>query len=50
VIPAQALGLATVWVNRPSLRPGVGAVRQASATPDVQVHSLEELSKIALNL
>ena len=27
VLPAQALGLATVWVNRPSARAGVGAVK-----------------------
>ena len=44
VVPAQALGLATVWVNRPSARPGVGAVRSADARPDMTVGSLEELS------
>jgi 2-haloacid dehalogenase len=44
VIPAKSLGLATVWVNRPSRRPGVGAVRQAAAQPDVEVHSLAELA------
>jgi 2-haloacid dehalogenase len=49
VVPAQALGLATVWVNRPSARPGVGAVKAAQATPDVTVESLAELSAAALN-
>jgi 2-haloacid dehalogenase len=44
VIPAQALGLATVWVNRPSARPGVGAVKAAEATPDLTVSSLAELA------
>ena len=44
VIPAQALGLATVWVNRPSARPGVGAVRSADARPDMTVTRLEELA------
>src|ERR1700691_5069331 len=44
VIPAQALGLATVWVNRPSARAGVGAVRAADARPDLQVSSLAELA------
>ena len=44
VIPAQALGLATVWVNRPSARPGVGAVKAAEATPDLTVASLAELA------
>jgi 2-haloacid dehalogenase len=47
VIPAQALGLATVWVNRPSARPGVGAVRAAEAKPDLVVGSLEELAAAA---
>lgn len=44
VIPAQALGLATVWVNRPSARPGVGAVKIAEAKPDMTVTSLAELT------
>jgi 2-haloacid dehalogenase len=47
VIPAQALGLATVWVNRPSARPGVGAVKAAQATPELTVSSLEELAHAA---
>jgi 2-haloacid dehalogenase len=44
VIPAQALGLATVWVNRPSARPGVGAVISADARPDMTVTSLKEFA------
>ena len=44
VIPAQSLGLATVWVNRPSARPGVGAVKAAAAKPDVTVTSLADLA------
>jgi 2-haloacid dehalogenase len=47
VVPAQALGLATVWVNRPSARPGVGAVKAADAKPDLTVSSLEELATMA---
>lgn len=47
VIPAQSLGLAAVWVNRPSARPGVGAVRAADATPDLTVTSLEQLAEAA---
>jgi 2-haloacid dehalogenase len=47
VIPAQSLGLATVWVNRPSARSGVGAVKIAEAHPDLQVHSLAELATLA---
>jgi 2-haloacid dehalogenase len=44
VIPAQALGLATVWVNRPSACPGVGAVKAAEAKPDLTLTSLAELA------
>lgn len=47
VVPAQALGLATVWVNRPSARPGVGAVKAAEAKPDLIVSSLAELAAAA---
>ena len=47
VIPAQSLGLATVWVNRPSARPGVGAVKSAEAKPDLTVTSLAELAAAA---
>src|ERR1700739_449764 len=49
VIPAQALGLAPVWVSRPSARPGVGAVKSAEAKPDLVVRSLEELAAAAAN-
>jgi 2-haloacid dehalogenase len=48
VVPAQALGLATVWVNRPSARPGVGAVKAAESKPDLIVSSLEELAAAAV--
>ena len=44
VVPAQALGLATVWVNRPFARPGIGAVKSAEAKPDLTVSSLAELA------
>lgn len=47
VIPAQSLGLATVWVNRPSARPGIGAVKSAEAQPDLTVTSLSELAAAA---
>ncbi|MGD0271809.1 MAG: haloacid dehalogenase type II [Candidatus Sulfotelmatobacter sp.] len=44
VLPAQSLGLATVWVNRPSARAGVGAVKSADGRPDLQISSLAELA------
>jgi 2-haloacid dehalogenase len=46
VVPAQALGLATAWVNRPSARPGIGAVKIAEAKADVEVSSLAELADL----
>jgi len=47
VIPAQTLGLATVWVNRPSARAGIGAVKAAQAVPDLEVASLSDLAAAA---
>ena len=43
VVPAQALGIATAWVNRKSARPGVGAVRASEGTPDLEVPDLASL-------
>jgi 2-haloacid dehalogenase len=48
VIPAQSLGISTVWVHRPSLRAGVGAVRQAAAEADVTVASMQAFADLAL--
>ncbi len=48
VLPAQSLGLATVWVNRPSARAGVGAVKAVEGHPDLQVSSLAELAAAAM--
>jgi 2-haloacid dehalogenase len=47
VLPAQALGLATVWVNRPSPRTGVGAVKPASGKPDLEVPDVATLAERA---
>jgi 2-haloacid dehalogenase len=44
VLPAQSLGLAAVWVNRPSARAGVGAVKAAEGHPDLQISGLAELA------
>jgi FMN phosphatase YigB (HAD superfamily) len=44
VLPAQSLGLATVWVNRPSARAGAGAVKAVEGRPDLQVSSVAELA------
>jgi len=47
VIPAESLGIATVWVNRPSVRPGAGAAAAASAHPDLEVTNLAALAELA---
>jgi len=47
VVPAKSLGLGSVWVNRPSARPGVGAVKAASAEPDLVVPDLQTLANLA---
>jgi 2-haloacid dehalogenase len=49
VIPAKSLGIATVWVNRPSPRPGSGAAKAASAQPDLEVPDLKTLAQLAEN-
>jgi 2-haloacid dehalogenase len=48
VIPAKSLGMSTVWVNRPSARPGVGAVRAASGQPDWEIADLATLAAAAV--
>jgi 2-haloacid dehalogenase len=47
VVPARSLGIATVWVNRRSARPGVGAVRPAVGKPDLEVPDLQTLAALA---
>jgi 2-haloacid dehalogenase len=46
VVPAAQIGIESVWVNRPSARPGIGAVRQATAQPTYQVSSVSELADL----
>lgn len=47
VLPARSLGIRTVWVNRASARPNIGAVVQAARKPDLQVSSLQALAELA---
>jgi len=49
VIPAQSLGINTVWVNRRSARPGIGAVRVANARPELAVPDLASLAAVAVS-
>jgi 2-haloacid dehalogenase len=48
VIPAQSLGITTVWVNRPSPRQGIGAVKPAAGKPDLEVPDLKTLADLAV--
>ena len=46
VVPATQIGIESVWVNRPSARPDVGAVRKANAQPTYKVSSVAELAEL----
>jgi 2-haloacid dehalogenase len=46
-VPAKALGLSTVWVDRRGARPGPGATPEAVAEPDLTVASVGELAYLA---
>jgi len=48
VAPAQSLEIATVWVNRPSPRPGAGAAKTADVQPDLEVKNMAELAELAV--
>lgn len=47
-VPAKAMGLTTVWVDRRHDRSGFGATPSAEATPDLVVTSIRELADLAL--
>jgi 2-haloacid dehalogenase len=48
VVPARSLGISTVWVNRRSARPGIGAVLAAEGQADLEVADLKSLAEVAL--
>jgi 2-haloacid dehalogenase len=53
VVPARSLGISTVWVNRKSARPGIGAVRTSAALAfekraDLEVPDLASLAAATL--
>jgi 2-haloacid dehalogenase len=47
-VPAKALGLTTVWVDRRHDRPGFGATPPAAAVPDLTVPDMRTLADLAL--
>ena len=46
IVPARALGLASVWVNRRKGLEGTGATRHADGNPDVEVADLRSLAEL----
>ncbi len=46
IVPAKALGLSTVWINRRHYQGGFGATPPAQAQPDLEVPDLETLAGI----
>jgi 2-haloacid dehalogenase len=47
IVPAKALGLATVWVNRRQGQAGFGATPPAQAQADMEVPDLQSLAALA---
>ena len=47
-VPAKALGLTTVWIDRRGNRPGFGATPPAEATPDLVLPDMASLAEVAL--
>lgn len=47
VLPAQSLGMGTVWVNRASRRANVGAVKRADGRPDLAVPDVAAIAALA---
>jgi 2-haloacid dehalogenase len=45
-VPAKALGLDTVWVNRRQTKPGFGATPPATAQPDLEVPDMQTLAEV----
>lgn len=44
IVPAKALGLATIWINRRQGQAGFGATPPAQAQPDLEVPDLQSLA------
>jgi 2-haloacid dehalogenase len=47
-LPAQAMGLATAWINRRHDRPGLGATPAASAKPNLAAPDMASFATLAL--
>jgi 2-haloacid dehalogenase len=47
-VPAKAIGLTTVWIDRRGDRPGSGATPPAAASPDLVLPSMAAFAKVAV--
>jgi 2-haloacid dehalogenase len=47
-VPAKALGMTTVWINRRHGRPGSGATPPADATPDLETPDMATFAALAV--
>jgi 2-haloacid dehalogenase len=47
-VPAKALGMTTVWINRREGKPGSGATPDATAQPDLIVPDMRRFADLAL--
>ena len=47
-VPAKALGMTTVWIDRRHDKPGFGATPPADATPDLVCPDMRSFAEIAL--
>jgi 2-haloacid dehalogenase len=45
-VPARALGLKTIWINRRRGRPGAGATPPAQVQPDMELPDMASLARI----
>ena len=48
-VPAKALGLSTVWIDRRHGQAGAGATPPAEATPDWTFHDMASFAAVAVD-
>jgi 2-haloacid dehalogenase len=46
-VPAQKLGLRSIWINRRAGQPGSGATPSAEASPDLELPTMAALAEVA---
>ena len=46
IVPAKAMGITNIWVNRKSVKPGTGVALSAQVKPDLEVPDLKTLARV----